>query len=97
MGLMTEVDVLRDDVGSRHHASFVNSITFNHDIVGALAGYAEFFSEISSENGSEWVGTVDFGLTYELTKNLQLDTGVNIGVTGATDDLNTFVGVSWRF
>ena len=97
MGLMTEVDLLQDDDGLGRHASFVNSITFSHDIVGALAGYAEFFSEVSAESGSRWVGTVDLGLTYGLTKNIQFDAGINIGVTDAADDWNPFVGVSWRF
>jgi len=40
---------------------------------------------------------VDFGLTYALTKNIQLDAGINIGITRAADDWNPFVGVSWRF
>ena len=97
MGLMTEVDVLRDNNDSEHHASFVNSLTLSHDLVGALAGYVEFFSEVSAESGSRWVGTVDLGLTYGLTKNVQLDAGVNLGVTDAADDVNPFVGVSWRF
>ena len=97
MGLMTEVDWLQDDDTSGRHASFVNSITFSHDIVGALTGYAEFFSEVSAESGSRWVGTVDLGLTYALTKNIQLDTGINLGVTDAADDVNPFIGVSWRF
>jgi hypothetical protein len=97
LGLMTEVDWLQDDDASGHHASFVNSITFSHDIVGALAGYVEFFSEVSTENSSSWIGTVDLGLTYGLTENIQLDAGINIGVTDAADDVNPFVGASWRF
>ena len=97
MGLMTEVDVLRNEAGGGRHASFVNTITFGHDIVGDLAGYVEFFSEISAESGARWVGTVDCGLTYGLNKNLQLDVGANIGVTKSADDLNLFVGVSRRF
>jgi hypothetical protein len=97
LGLMTEIDVLRNEAGHGRHASFVNTITFGHDIVGDLGGYMEFFSEISAESGTSWVGTVDCGLTYGLSKNLQLDVGVNIGVTKSADDLNLFVGVSRRF
>ena len=96
MGLMTEVDWLRDVAGSGRHPSFVNSITCSHDLIGALTGYAEFFSEVGAESGSRWVGTVDLGLTYGLTQNIQLDAGINLGVTDAADDLNPFVGVSWR-
>ncbi len=97
MGLMTEVDFLRNDSNNDYHASWINSITFSHNIVGNLGGYVEFFSEVSSEHGAPWVGTVDCGLTYGLTDNIQLDVGVNVGVTEAADDVNPFVGLSWRF
>jgi len=97
MGAMTEVDFLRDENGGDHHASFVNSITFGHDFFEKLGRYAELCSEASTEQGSRWIGTVDFGLTYKLSANVQLDTGINIGVTEAAPDLNPFVGLSWRF
>jgi hypothetical protein len=97
VGLMTEIDINRDDVGSNHHVEFINSITFSHDITGKLAAYAELFSAVSTESNSEWVGTVDLGLTYGLTDDIQLDAGVNIGVTRSADDINPFLGVAWRF
>ena len=97
LGLMTEVDFLRDEAGAGHHAEFINTITFSHEIAGELGGYMEFFSAVSTESGARWVGTVDLGLTYKLTANIQLDAGCNFGVTRAADDLNPFVGLSWRF
>jgi hypothetical protein len=97
MGLMTEYDFLRNDADPGYHTSFINTITFGHDIYGALAGYVEFFSEVSTERDSPWVGTVDLGLTYGLSDDIQLDGGVNIGVTKSADDVNPFVGLSWRF
>ena len=97
MGLMTQLDIVRDQAGSRYHPEFVNSITFGHDIIGDLGGYVEFYSKVSTERGAEWEGTVDFGLTYALTKNIQLDAGINLGVTRSADDWNPFVGISWRF
>ena len=97
LGMMTEVDCLRNDTGSGEHASFVNSITVNHDLIGKLGGYLEFFSEVGTERNTSWVGTVDLGLTWGLTDNLQLDAGINIGVTPSADDFNPFVGLSVRF
>jgi hypothetical protein len=97
MGAMTEFDLLQNTDASGYHASFVNSVTFSHDIAGKLGGYMEFFSEVSAERNSDWIGTVDFGLTYGLTANLQLDAGVNFGVTRAADDINTFIGISVRY
>jgi len=99
MGLMTEYDFNRDATGNGRHTEFVNSVTFSHDrlLVRDLGGYVEFFSLVSAERGSRWIGTVDVGLTYGLSEHVRLDAGVNIGVTKAADDLNPFVGLSWRF
>jgi hypothetical protein len=97
MGVMTEADFNEDGSGSGYHPEFINTITFSHDLIGNLGGYIEFFSLVSTESGSEWVGTVDLGLTYAVTENIQLDAGINIGVTRSADDLNPFVGMSWRF
>ena len=97
LGVMTQFDVIRDEAGGGHHPEFVNSITCSHALVGKLNGYAEFFSAVSTESGSAWVGTVDVGFTYGLTDDIQLDAGVNVGVTRSADDWNPFLGISWRF
>lgn len=97
VGLMTEFDFLRNEDDRGYHTEFVNSITFGHDIIGNLAGYAEFFSSVSSQRSADWVGTVDVGLTYGVTKNIQLDLGANFGVTRAADDFQPFLGLSMRF
>ncbi|MEP6662651.1 MAG: transporter [Verrucomicrobiota bacterium] len=97
MGAQTEFDFNKDESGRGHHAEFINSITFAHQIVGKLAGYAEFFSLVSAESGSRWIGTVDVGFVYALTENLQLDGGMNFGITRAADDFNPFVGITIRF
>jgi hypothetical protein len=97
VGLMTVFGYNRDSVGSGHHAEFIHTITFGHDIVDKLAGYVEFFSLVSAETGSDWVGTVDIGFTYALSDDIQLDGGVNIGITRSAEDINPFLGISWRF
>jgi hypothetical protein len=97
MGVMPQFDIVRDEVGSGYHGVAVNTLTLGHDIVGKLAGYVEFFSEVSLEGDEPWVGTVDLGLTYALTEDIQLDGGVNLGVTESADDVNPFLGLSVRF
>ena len=97
MGLMAEFDFNQDGDGGGYHTEFVDSITFSHDIVGQLGGYVEFVSIISTELDAEWIGTVDLGLTFAVTDDIQLDAGVNIGVARAADDVSPFVGISWRF
>ncbi len=97
MGLMAEVDFLRNEGRGGYHTEFVNTLTFSHDIVGKLGGYVEFFSAVSTEGGARWVATFDLGLTYNLTENIQFDAGCNFGVTRAAEDVNPFIGVSVRF
>jgi hypothetical protein len=97
VGLMTEFDCLKDAVGGGYHVGYVNSITFGHGLIGRLAGYVELFSALSAESGASWIGTFDLGLTYGLTDDIQLDAGVNLGITRSADDINPFIGISWRF
>jgi hypothetical protein len=93
MGVMTEFDVVyREDGG--YGPDFINSITFSHNIIGHLAGYVEFFSQLSE---GDLIITLDAGLAYALTEDIQLDCGCNFGVTEAADDFNPFVGISMRF
>ncbi len=97
MGLMTEFDFVRNRADDGYSTDFVNTITFSHDIVGNLGGYVELFTLISSESNTDWVGTFDLGLTYGLTEDIQIDAGINIGITESAEDFNPFLGLSWRF
>ena len=97
MGMETAASFLRNEFDHSHHTEFINSVSFGHNIVGKLDGYAEFFSNVSTERGSGWVGTVDVGLTYGLTANIQLDCGVNLGATRSADAMNPFTGMTVRF
>ncbi len=97
LGLMTEVDFVRNRADDGYSTDFVNTVTFSHDIVGNLGGYVELFTLISSESNTDWIGTFDMGLTYGLTDDIQLDAGINIGITESAEDYNPFLGLSWRF
>lgn len=97
MGVMLEIDFNEDEDGRGHHAAFIQTITFAHQIVGPLGGYVEFFSQLSDDVASDWIATVDFGVTYAINDDVQLDAGLNVGVTDAADDLNPFLGLTIRF
>lgn len=97
LGLSPELSFLRNSSGRGYSPAFANIAYLWHEIIGKLSGYLEFSSWVSFERGSRWVGTVDFGLTYLLKKNIQLDAGVLLGVTRAAPDVNPFLGASVRF
>lgn len=96
MGLMTEFDFNRNEE-KKYYIDFINTVTFGHQIIGDLNGYVEFFSSFNQEEDTSWVGTVDMGLTYAVSPDIQLDGGVNIGVTRSADDFNPFLGCSIRY
>jgi hypothetical protein len=96
-GAQAEMDYLQDSGSSDYHQEFINTVTVSHDIAGKLGGYVELFSNVSTEHGAKWIATFDFGFTYALTPDIQLDAGMNIGLTSAADDLNPFIGLSMRY
>jgi hypothetical protein len=97
IGLMTEIDVLEESDGKGYAPTFINSATMSVDLTDRLGAYTELFAERSTERGARWVATADVGLTYAVTDDLQLDGGVNLGITRAADDVQLFMGISRRF
>jgi hypothetical protein len=96
LGAQAELDAIRDEAHDGHHVELIGTLTVNRDLIGDLGGYVEVFSLVSSEPGADWVATADGGLTYGVTEDLQLDAGVNVGITAAADDVNPFLGLTYR-
>jgi hypothetical protein len=97
VGFQTTVSCDHNEVGNGYHAEIDNSISIGHAVIGPLEYHVEFFSGVSTEKNSEWVGTFDTWFTYQVNENLIFDSGVYIGVTAAADDWHPWVGMSWRF
>lgn len=97
LGAQAEVDHLQNSDSTDYHQEFSNTVTVSHDIIGKLAGYVELYSNVSNERGAKWIATFDFGFTYAITRDIQLDAGMNIGLTSAADDFNPFIGLSMRY
>jgi hypothetical protein len=97
LGLMTQVDYIKDADDTGYHPSFVNTATFAVEWTRNLGSYYEVFTEKGTDTGDRWRVALDTGLTYALNDNVQLDTGINIGVTEAADDLQPFVGITYRY
>ena len=97
LGLMTEIDVLKREDGKGYEPTFINSATVSFELTQRLGMYVEAYVERSTESGAETIVTLDSGITYAVTDDLQLDAGANVGVTKAADDLNVFAGLSRRF
>lgn len=97
LGAMIEFDVSRDDAGSRTVVDFVHTLTLGRALIGDLSGYVEYAGFANLAHDERYRGYFDTGLTYALTPDLQLDAGLRIGLTRASDDLGLFAGISMRF
>lgn len=96
LGLMAQLNVLKDS-SANYSAEWVASATAGIDLTEELGLYVELFASEFEDVSEETVATFDMGFTYALTEDLQLDTGINIGITSAADDVQTFLGVSKRW
>lgn len=94
LGAMTELDVVRNDSDTGYTTEWVNTVTVGHDLTEKTGFYIELATTLT--HGPD-IATFDCGLTYGVTKQVQLDLGTNIGLTRAAADLNVFAGLSVRF
>jgi hypothetical protein len=97
LGLMLELDIVRDTANERYIADLVHTATVSHPLWGELGGYVEFagFEDVSGEES--YRAYFDAGLTYGLSPDVQLDAGIRVGLTDAADDFGAFVGLSVRY
>jgi hypothetical protein len=97
LSLETAASLMKNDENGGYHEEFIASASLDHQIIGKLSGFVEWFSDFTTESHAGWVGTVDTGLEYLVTKNIQLDCDCYFGVTPAAADYNPFAGITVRF
>ena len=90
------VAAIHDDDGAGYHPQYIASASLGHDWTEQLSTYYEVYAELAPDSNLDVV-LLSTGVTYQVTKNVQLDSGVNVGVTPAADRFNPFVGASFRF
>lgn len=97
LSLQTAFTLNENNVDPGYNVGFVNSASLGYQITPKLGAYAEIFANVTTEANSALIATFDTGITYLITKNFQVDGGINIGLTRAADDLNPFIGFTVRF
>ena len=94
VGMQTELD-LNAKGGGSYNVGFVNTISFGHELSDKWSTYFELYTNTGAERG--FAATFDTGLKYLSAENVQLDAGVNIGLTEAAEAIQPFLGLSVRF
>ena len=97
LGLSGSIAKARSTDEDRHHTEYTASAALFRSLFGDLEGYVECFNLVSTESGIGRATTFNTGLIYWLTDDLQLNAGVDIGLTTWADDWYAFIGTSWRY
>jgi hypothetical protein len=97
LGLNAGVVYLKEEASSGYHAEYLASAALSYEWSDKLGTYYEVAARFNTDDPRGDVVILATGLTYAVNENLQLDAGVNVGVTAAADRINPFVGVSRRF
>jgi hypothetical protein len=93
LGLMAELDVVRDEDDDGYELQFLHTASVGRDIVGDLGGYVEY---IGVAGAGDYAAALGAGVTYALGPDVQLDAGVIVGLNDAAEDLRVFTGLSFR-
>jgi hypothetical protein len=97
LGLNGALFYVREDVTTAYHMEYLASASLSYEWNDKFGTYYEIAGRFHTQDPRGDVVVLGTGLTYKLRKDLQLDAGVNIGVTPASDRINPFVGLSARF
>jgi hypothetical protein len=97
LGLNAGLQAVKDDPVAGTHVEWLGSVALGYEWTESFGSYAEVAARLGTHDPRGEVVLVGLGLTYKVHRNLQLDAGVNIGVTPAANRLNPFVGLSARF
>jgi opacity protein-like surface antigen len=97
LGLNAGVTYVRADTTKGYHPEYVTSASLSYEWNEKLGTYYEVAARFHTEDPRGDAVVLGTGFTYRLTKNVQLDAGINFGITSAADRINPFVGLSTRF
>lgn len=97
LGLNSGVAWTRSEAGARHHPEYLASASLSYEWSGKLGTYYEVAARFNTHDPRRDAVVLATGVTYKLARDLQLDAGVNVGVTSASDRINPFMGLSRRF
>lgn len=98
LGLNAGASWIRNDDKAGYHTEYLASAALAYAWTDKLGTYYEVAANFHGDDprGSDVV-VLGTGITYAVTDNLQLDAGMNFGVTAASDRFNPFIGISQRF
>ena len=97
LGTMAEFDLDRNHRNDGYGVDFVHSATVGHELfTEKLNGYVEYVGIAPMRTSRTYLVYFDTGVTQALSKNIQLDAGITVGLSRRADNLTVFTGLSFR-
>ena len=97
LGLTSRFGAVRAEGATDYHAEFSNSVSLSRELFRDLELFVEFYDLVSTERDVDALNTLNTGLMFWLTDNLQLNAGVNYGLSDSADDWHGYFGMAWRY
>lgn len=94
LGLMAEFDLVYDDVSRNHEFEFLHSVVVGIGLTERLGTFIEY---IGITGNRPYQSFAAGGFTFAVSDDLVLDSGAQVGVNDAADDLGVFAGFTKRF
>ena len=97
LGINGGVTATKNDEGSGYHAEYLASAALSLEWTNRFGSYWEIATVLGTDDPRGEILLLGMGFTYAVDHNIQLDGGINFGVTSASDRFNPFAGITWRF
>jgi hypothetical protein len=97
LGINGGVTATKDGDGSGYHAEYLATAALSQEWNDQWGTYYEIATILGTDDPRGDILLLGTGFTFLMNPNLQLDGGVNFGVTSASDRINPFVGITSRF
>lgn len=97
LGVNGGFHIVRNEDAPGTHTEWLASASLAYEWNEKLSTYYELASRYRQKDAGGDISVFGTGFTYKLAKNVQLDAGINFGLTRAADQINPFVGISARF
>ncbi|MFA5900757.1 MAG: transporter [Hyphomicrobium sp.] len=97
LGLNGGIVWIKGDAAAGYHSEYTASAVLSYEWSDKLGTYYEVAATFDAADPRGDIVILATGVTYAVNENLQLDAGINVGATEASDRFNPFLGFSQRF
>lgn len=97
LGINAGLHAIRNPADSAYHSESSGSASLGYEWTPEFTTYGEVAVRLGTRDPLGDIAIVGGGMSYKIRRNIQIDGGINFGVTRAADRINPFLGLTVRF